>query len=71
VEGFDYEVLQSNDWQLFRPECVVVEALRESVEGAVTSETACFLKRQGYELVAKTFNSLIFRERPRYTEAER
>lgn len=64
VEGLDYEVLTSNDWQRFRPKCVVVEALRETVEEAVTGNTASLLNQQGYELVAKTLNSLIFREKP-------
>jgi len=70
VEGLDHEVLESNDWQRFRPKCVVVEALRATVEGAMVGETASFLNQQGYELVAKTLNSLIFREKPRTIQAE-
>ena len=64
VEGLDCEVLKSNDWLRYRPTCVVVEALRETLEGAIAGETTSLMTQQGYELVAKTLNSLIFREMP-------
>jgi FkbM family methyltransferase len=63
VEGLDLAVLRSNDWRRFRPTCVLVEALQSSLEGALQGEACVFLQSQGYELFAKTFNSLIFRRR--------
>jgi hypothetical protein len=63
VEGLDFAVLQSNDWKLFRPKCVLVEALEMSLEGAMSSDIFLFMKKQGYELFAKTFNTLIFSEK--------
>jgi FkbM family methyltransferase len=63
VEGHDLQVLHSNDWQLYRPHCVLVESLDTSIEGAIRGEIFHFMNRQGYELLAKTFNTLIFRER--------
>jgi FkbM family methyltransferase len=63
VEGLDLAVLRSNDWTRFRPTCVLIEALQNSLEGALRSEACLFLQAQGYELFAKTFNSLIFRLR--------
>ncbi len=63
VEGLDFAVLRSNDWQLFRPKCVLVEAHRMSLEDALHSDIFLFMKEQGYELFAKTFNTLIFREK--------
>jgi FkbM family methyltransferase len=63
VEGLDLAVLRSNDWQRFRPKCVLIEALQSSLEDAQRGEACAFLQLQGYELFAKTFNSLIFRLR--------
>lgn len=63
VEGLDLAVLRSNDWRRFRPICVLVEALQSSLEDALHGEVCAFLQSQGYELFAKTFNSLIFRLR--------
>ncbi len=63
VEGLDFAVLQSNDWQLFRPKCVLVEALGMSLEDAMRSDIFLFMKNQGYELFSKTYNTLIFREK--------
>lgn len=62
VEGLDYAVLRSNDWMRFRPKCVLVEVRKKSLEEALRSEIFLFLKEQGYELFAKTFNTLIFLE---------
>jgi FkbM family methyltransferase len=62
VEGFDLAVLRSNDWAVCRPRCVLIEALQSSIEGALRSEANEFLQARGYELFAKTFNTLIFRQ---------
>lgn len=63
VEGQDFAVLQSNDWQLFRPNCVLVEAIGSSLEDVMRSDIFQFMKAQGYELFAKTFNTLVFRDK--------
>lgn len=63
VEGLDFQVLQSNDWGRFRPRCVLVEALGTSLDGVRDTHVYAFMVRQGYELLAKTFNTLIFRSR--------
>lgn len=63
VEGLDLAVLKSNDWKLFRPKCVLVEALETSLEDAMHGEIFSFMRRNGYELFAKTFNTLIFRDK--------
>lgn len=64
VEGFDFSVLKSNDWERFRPEVVLVEALETSLEGAMQGDIFYFMKNHGYQLFAKTYNTLIFRELP-------
>jgi len=63
VEGFDLPVLRSNDWSRYRPRCVLAEALGLSLEEALDCEVCRFMKQQNYELFAKTFNTLIFRDR--------
>jgi len=63
VEGLDIAVLRSNDWRRFRPKCVLVEVLGMSLEEILHSDVFLFMKNQGYELFAKTFSTLIFRER--------
>lgn len=61
VEGLDLAVLQSNDWLRFRPHCVLVEALGVSLEDARDSEVFRYMTLTGYELIAKTSNTLFFR----------
>lgn len=63
VEGFDLNVLMSNDWQRYRPHYVVVEAYNLSFSTVAQSPTDIFLTREGYELFAKTANTLIYVDR--------
>lgn len=60
VEGFDFAVLKSNDWDLYRPKCVLVEMLNASFEDAMRGEIYQFMKNQKYALFAKTYNTLFF-----------
>jgi FkbM family methyltransferase len=59
VEGLDMAVLRSNDWDAFRPNVVVVEAVI-SLEDVLDSEVFHFMKERGYNALAKTVNTLIF-----------
>lgn len=68
VEGFDLEVLMSNDWQRYRPRCVVAEAYGLSFATLSQSPVDVFLTGQGYELYAKTANSLMYLDRERGAE---
>jgi FkbM family methyltransferase len=61
VEGWDLRVLQSNDWERFRPEVVVAEALEQTLEQLSTGEVVGFLRSRGYQLLAKTLNSVVLR----------
>lgn len=62
VEGFDLQVLRSNDWSRYRPEFVLVEALDFKLERASQHPVHIFMNGIGYELVAKTLNTLFYRE---------
>lgn len=63
VEGFDLQVLKSNAWTEFRPRCVLAESIGQSINDALTCELSNYMRAQGYELVAKTFNTLVFIDR--------
>lgn len=64
VEGLDYQVLSSNDWNRYRPYMVLVEDLDcSSVEQIRDSNIFQFMKAQGYELMAKTLFTLIFKDK--------
>lgn len=60
VEGADLEVLQSNDWDVFRPQFIVVESHGASLLEITQVPVAGFLKARGYAPVAATGPSLIF-----------
>ena len=62
VEGFDFSVLKSNDWNSFRPSYVLAEVLNANLEEAMRGEIAQFMREQGYSIFARTYNTLIFRE---------
>jgi FkbM family methyltransferase len=62
VEGLDLQVLRSNNWQAFRPRFVLVEALDFRLERAAGHPVHAYMGSVGYELVAKTLNTLFYRD---------
>lgn len=60
VEGFDLDVLQSNDWQEYRPEVVLVETLGLSFEDLASDPLAEYLHTLGYVVYSKTVNTTFF-----------
>lgn len=61
VEGLDYQVLASNDWQKYRPKVVLVEELKTPLSNlALDSKAANLMQKNGYELLAKTFNTSFY-----------
>jgi FkbM family methyltransferase len=61
VEGLDYEILLSNNWQKYSPTVVLVEDLQQtSMEQANESKVTIFLKQRNYTLTCKTKYTLIF-----------
>jgi len=55
-EGYDFQVLQSNNWHQVRPRAICVE----SHEKGEQQEIQKYLQTYGYELAAKIKSSLIF-----------
>lgn len=62
VEGLDFEVLKSNDWDKYSPEYLLVEGHLE-FEDIFSYDIYQYLKERNYKLVAKTFRTLIFKHK--------
>lgn len=59
VEGFDMEVLESNNWDRYRPACILVECTSHDLEENEKNEVYSYLKKKDYLLLAKTANTFI------------
>jgi FkbM family methyltransferase len=64
VEGLDLQVLRSNDWAIYRPRLVLVECieLREALLDIADSDIGKFMLEHAYVPVAKTFNTVFFKD---------
>jgi FkbM family methyltransferase len=62
VEGMDLSVLQSNDWQKFRPELVLVESYVYELKALGTDPIHQFALNHNYRLYAWTPPTLIYRD---------
>lgn len=56
TEGYEMEVLSSNDWDRFNPKVISVEQNElQTLEDVLHSEVNSFLEKKGYVAVAKNF----------------
>ena len=63
VEGLELEVLESNDWTKYQPTIIMAEDLGiHQMPTNGESPVERLLRQLGYELFAKTVNTLIFRK---------
>jgi FkbM family methyltransferase len=62
VEGHENDVVESNDWDRFRPKIVCLEILNASIVEVQSRELTRFLKTKGYVFFAKIDNTSFFRE---------
>lgn len=60
AEGLDFEIVQSNDWQRYRPRFVLVELLETGLTEIAANPTALFLADHGYQACAKSVNTVFF-----------
>lgn len=60
VEGFDFQVINSNDWDKYRPTVILIESLGFELKNTET-DIYCFLTNLKYQLFAKTINTLFFK----------
>lgn len=64
VEGYDLEVLESNDWTRYRPTIIAIEDIGFDAENPGASPIFTFLKRQGYHLEIATPKTVFYRLAP-------
>ncbi len=62
VEGMDLEVLQSNDWQRFRPRLVAVEDLEMRLGEPTSSAIFRLLASHGYRLVSHAVKTSFYQD---------
>jgi FkbM family methyltransferase len=62
VEGLDLPVLRSGDWNRFRPRILLVEARERSFLAIENDPINIFVVAAGYQLIAKTLNTLIYED---------
>ncbi|WP_421945817.1 FkbM family methyltransferase [Pedobacter sp.] len=60
VEGLDYQVLLSNNWDKYKPNVILVEE-NVNVDELSNSPIYNFLKEKGYSFFAKTLRTCIYR----------
>ena len=62
VEGLDYQVMSSNNWDKYKPKVILVEDLElSSLKNINTSKVCLLLEQRGYVLLANTMRTLIFK----------
>jgi FkbM family methyltransferase len=61
VEGFELEVLNSNNWEKYNPKFLLIEELKKDLTQIINeSEVYKFLLSKNYKLVAKTYNTSFY-----------
>jgi len=63
TEGFDFDVLKSNDWNKYRPKIVLVEILSNNFKSISKHPIVKFLKKKNYEMYAKQLNTFFFKNK--------
>ena len=61
VEGLDLQVLESNDWDKYRPRVVLAEVLGASLNTIKQDPVYKYLTNQGYILFSKLIHTCIFK----------
>jgi FkbM family methyltransferase len=61
VEGLDLDVLESNNWEKYSPEMMLVETSVTAEGIAIESPIHIFLVSKGYQFVAKTYRTSFYK----------
>ena len=62
VEGFDLQVLRSNDWNKYKPNIIIAECLNARFSDVNSDPVTKYLLGLNYSIYAKTGYSLIFQK---------
>jgi len=60
VEGLDFMVLKSNNFEKYRPKVILIEILGSSLNDIENNEISKYLKEYDYSIYAKTVNTVFF-----------
>lgn len=63
VEGLDFMVLKSNNFEKYRPKVILIEILGSSLNDIEKNEITKYLQQFDYSIYAKAVNTVIFIER--------
>jgi FkbM family methyltransferase len=66
VEGYDMEVLQSNNWERYIPRLILIEILATTLDQIKSHPITIFLQNQNYHIYAKCINTVIYRHDSEY-----
>lgn len=61
AEGLDFKILQSNNWEKYRPDYVLVEVHGDNRPSVVESEVAKYMGNVGYAFVAQGVLTVFFK----------
>ena len=62
VEGFEMNVLKSNDWNRFSPNVILLEDVSYQLEDLYKNPCHVFLKEKGYSATSKTCKTVFYRK---------
>lgn len=62
TEGFDYYIIQSNDWERIKPRFILIESKADSVQQVLDSELTKYLRGKSYEMISKLYNTIIYKK---------
>lgn len=60
VEGLDFMVLKSNDFEKYKPKVILIEILGSSLKDIENNEISEYLKQYDYSIYAKAVNTIVF-----------
>lgn len=63
AEGFDLNVIRSNDWSKYRPKIILIEDSDFSFDKATSSEVYNYLSNKDYYVISKAYNTIIFKSK--------
>lgn len=62
AEGFDEEILKSNDWEKYRPAILLIESRNnETIQDACSTSIHAYLVTKGYNMISKCINTQIYK----------
>lgn len=61
AEGLDFKILQSNNWEKYRPDYVLVEVYGDNKAEILNSEVVKYMSSVGYAFVAQDLLTTIFK----------